>query len=61
LGIASSAPEDAAAFVAAANALYKAAIEPGAGAIGEKRFMVVAEWRFELRSLRGAAQIFREW
>ena len=43
LGIASSAPEDAAAFVAAANALYKAAIEPAAGAIGEKRLLVVAD------------------
>ena len=43
LGIASSAPEDAAAFVAAANALYKAAIEPAVGAIGEKRLLVVAD------------------
>lgn len=43
LGIASSAPEDAAAFVAAANALYKAAIEPAVGAFGEKRLLVVAD------------------
>jgi len=43
LGIASSAPEDAAAFVAAANALYKAAIEPAVGALGEKRLLVVAD------------------
>jgi CHAT domain-containing protein/predicted negative regulator of RcsB-dependent stress response len=43
LGIASSAPEDAAAFVAAANALYKAALEPAAGMIGEKRLLVVAD------------------
>src|SRR6266850_1207322 len=43
LGIASSAPEEAAAFVAAANALYKAAIEPAVGAIGEKRLLVVAD------------------
>jgi CHAT domain-containing protein/predicted negative regulator of RcsB-dependent stress response len=43
LGIASSTPGDAAAFVAAANALYKAAIEPAAGAIGEKRLLVVAD------------------
>ena len=43
LGIASSTPEDAASFVAAANALYKAAIEPAAGVLGEKRLMVVAD------------------
>ena len=43
LGIASSAPEDAAGFVAAANALYKAAVEPAAGVLGEKRLMVVAD------------------
>ena len=43
LGIASSAPEDAAALVAAANTLYKAAIEPAAGVIGEKRLLIVAD------------------
>lgn len=43
LGIASSAPEDAAPFVAASNALYKAVLEPAAGIIGEKRLMVVAD------------------
>ena len=43
LGIASSAPEDAAPFVAASNALYKAVLEPAAGMIGEKRLMVVAD------------------
>ena len=42
-GIASSAPEDAAGFVAASNALYKAVLEPAAGMIGEKRLMVVAD------------------
>lgn len=43
LGIASTAPEDAAQFIAASNALYKAALEPAAGLIGEKRLMVVAD------------------
>ena len=43
LGIASSTPEDAASFVAAANALYKAGVEPAAGVLGEKRLMVVAD------------------
>jgi CHAT domain-containing protein len=43
LGIASSAPEDAAPFVAASNALYKVVLEPAAGMIGDKRLMVVAD------------------
>jgi CHAT domain-containing protein/predicted negative regulator of RcsB-dependent stress response len=43
LGIASSAPEEAAPFVAASNALYKVVLEPAAGMIGEKRLMVVAD------------------
>ena len=43
LAVASSAPEEAAAFVAASNALYKAVLEPAAGMIGEKRLMVVAD------------------
>jgi CHAT domain-containing protein len=43
LGIASSAPEDAAPFIAASNALYKAVLEPAAGIVGEKRMMVVAD------------------
>ena len=43
LGIASSAPEEAATFVAAANALYKVAIEPAAAVVGEKRLLVVAD------------------
>jgi CHAT domain-containing protein/predicted negative regulator of RcsB-dependent stress response len=44
LGIsATPAPEDVAPFVTAANALYKAVLEPAAGMIGEKRVMVVAD------------------
>ncbi len=43
LGIASSAPEDAAPFVAASNGLYKAVLEPAASMLGEKRLMVVAD------------------
>ncbi len=43
LGVASSAPEDAAPFVAASNALYKAVLEPVAGIVGEKRLMIVAD------------------
>jgi CHAT domain-containing protein len=43
LGIASSAPEDAAPFVAASNALYKVVLEPAAAMLGEKRLMVVAD------------------
>ena len=43
LGIASTAPEDAAPFVAASNAVYKAVLEPAAGIVGEKRLMVVAD------------------
>ena len=35
--------EDAAGFIAASNALYKAVLEPAAGMIGEKRLMVVAD------------------
>jgi CHAT domain-containing protein len=43
LGIATTAPEDVAPFVTAANALYKAVLEPAAGMIGEKRVMIVAD------------------
>jgi CHAT domain-containing protein len=44
LGIsATPAPEDVAPFVSAANALYKAVLEPAAGMMGEKRLMVVAD------------------
>jgi len=43
LGVASSVPEDSAAFVAASNALYQAVLQPAAGIIGEKRLMVVAD------------------
>ena len=44
IGVAAApAPEAASAFVAASNALYKAAVEPAAGVIGEKRLLVVAD------------------
>lgn len=43
LGIASSAPAETAAFVAASNALYKVVIEPAAATIGDKRLLVVAD------------------
>ncbi|HBB86988.1 MAG TPA: hypothetical protein DC047_05180 [Blastocatellia bacterium] len=35
--------EDAAAFVTASNALYKGALEPAAGAIADKRLLIVAD------------------
>ncbi|HSB29953.1 MAG TPA: CHAT domain-containing protein [Pyrinomonadaceae bacterium] len=43
LGIATSAPEDAAAFIAAANALYKVVIEPASSTFADKRLMIVAD------------------
>src|SRR5215467_961391 len=43
LGIATTASEDVAPFIAASNALYKVVLEPAAGMIGEKRIMVVAD------------------
>jgi CHAT domain-containing protein/Tfp pilus assembly protein PilF len=43
IGLATSAPSDAAPFVAAANALYKIALEPAASALGDKRLLVVAD------------------
>ena len=44
LGVAAGpSPEDAAAFITASNALYKAAVEPAASVIGEKRLLVVAD------------------
>lgn len=43
LGIASSAPTDTAGFVAASNALYKAALEPVASMLEQKRLLVVAD------------------
>ena len=43
LGIASSAPEETAPFVTAANNLYKVVLEPAAALIGEKRLMIVAD------------------
>ena len=42
LGVA-SASEDVTPFSAASNALYKAAVEPAIGLIGEKRLLVVAD------------------
>ncbi len=35
--------EDAASFVTASSALYKAAVEPAAGSLGEKRLLIVAD------------------
>lgn len=43
LGIASAAPEEVVPFVTASNALYKVALEPAAGMIGEKRLLIVAD------------------
>ena len=43
LGVASAAPEDSAAFVAAANALYKTVLTPAESMIGDKRLMIVAD------------------
>ena len=43
LGIATSAPEDATAFIAAANALYKVVIEPASSTFADKRLMIVAD------------------
>ena len=43
LGIATTAPEDVAPFIAASNALYKVVLEPAATMIGDKRLMVVAD------------------
>lgn len=43
LGVAAAAPADAAPFVAASNALYKAVLEPAASMLGEKRVLVVAD------------------
>jgi CHAT domain-containing protein len=36
-------PEEAAAMIAASNALYKAAVEPAASVIGDKRLLIVAD------------------
>ena len=44
LGVATGpSPEDAAAMIAASNALYKVAIEPAASLIGDKRLLVIAD------------------
>jgi CHAT domain-containing protein len=36
-------PEEAAAMIAASNALYKAAVEPAASVVGDKRLLIVAD------------------
>ena len=43
LGIATSAPQDTAPFLAAAKALFQAAVEPAAGLMGEKRLLIVPD------------------
>jgi len=43
IGVAASAPEDAAAFVNASNAVYKAVIEPAASSVADKRLLIVAD------------------
>jgi CHAT domain-containing protein/tetratricopeptide (TPR) repeat protein len=43
LGLVEGPTENLSAFVAAANALYKAALEPASGVIGDKRLLVVAD------------------
>ena len=43
LGVASAAPADTAAFVAASNALYHTVLAPAAGMLAEKRLMIVAD------------------
>jgi len=43
LGLAQGPSENLTAFVAAANALYKAAVEPATNVIGDKRLLVIAD------------------
>ena len=43
LGLAQGPSENLAAFVTASNALYKSAVEPAAGLIGDKRLLIVAD------------------
>ncbi len=43
LGLSQAAPEEVAQFAGASNALYKLAIEPAAGLIGDKRLLIVAD------------------
>ena len=43
IGISASAPEEAAGFITASNALYKAVIEPAGAVIADKRLMIVAD------------------
>jgi CHAT domain-containing protein/predicted negative regulator of RcsB-dependent stress response len=43
IGIASTAPADAAPFIAASNALYKVVLEPAASSVTDKRLLIVAD------------------
>ena len=43
IGIAATAPADAAAFISASNALYKAILEPVASGFADKRLLIVAD------------------
>ncbi|HEX7294436.1 MAG TPA: CHAT domain-containing protein, partial [Pyrinomonadaceae bacterium] len=43
LGVAAAAPTDTAAFVAAANGVYKAVVEPAAATMADKRLLIVAD------------------
>ncbi|MEK6334616.1 MAG: CHAT domain-containing protein [Acidobacteriota bacterium] len=43
LGLAQGPSENLAAFVAASNALYKTAVEPASGVLGDKRLLIVAD------------------
>ena len=43
LGLVEGPSENLAAFVAASNALYKAAVEPAASTVGDKRLLIVAD------------------
>jgi CHAT domain-containing protein len=43
IGISASAPEEAAGFITASNALYKAVLEPAGAAIADKRLLIVAD------------------
>ena len=43
IGIAATAPADAAPFIAASNALYKVVLEPAASSVTDKRLLIVAD------------------
>ena len=43
IGISASAPEEATGFISASNALYKAAVEPAAATVNNKRLLIVAD------------------